>query len=174
MSIVEFPIPTTQVPVPNSTPAPAQSQALHRLAEVRRQQGVSRRTLARRLNTDVGTVRRQEEETTDLPLSVLYRWQKILDVPIADLLVETGDALSTPVFKRAQLLRVMKTVMAIVERTNQTSVKRLAQMLVEQLTEAMPELKDVPAWHVVGQRRRLDEYGAAAQRRLSTDIFMEY
>jgi len=37
----------------------------------------------------------------------------------------------------------------------------------------MPELGGVSAWHAVGQRRRLDEYGRAAERRLSPDVFMD-
>ena len=37
---------------------------LHRLATVRRSQGVSRRTLARRMNVDVAEIRRQEKKPT--------------------------------------------------------------------------------------------------------------
>ena len=51
-------------------------QPLHRLAAVRRLQGMSRRTIARRLNVDAAEIRRQEEETADLPLSVLYQWHR--------------------------------------------------------------------------------------------------
>ena len=29
---------------------------------------------------------------TDLPLSLLYQWQQLLEVPVADLLVDGGDA----------------------------------------------------------------------------------
>src|SRR6516162_8442772 len=65
------------------------AHALHRLATVRRQQGISQRNIARRLNIDIATVRQQEEETTDLPLSTLYQWQRILEVPIAELLVDS-------------------------------------------------------------------------------------
>jgi len=39
--------------------------------------------------------------------------------------------------------------------------------------EIMPELKDVSPWHVVGQRRRLDEYGRAAERSVPDSIFYE-
>ena len=55
--------------------APGDPNHLHRLAEVRKQQGVSRRNLARRLNIEIETVRQHEEPTTDLPLSVLYAYQ---------------------------------------------------------------------------------------------------
>ena len=98
---------------------PANHRALHRLATVRRLQGISRRTVARRLNVEVAEIRRQEEETNDLPLSVLYEWQKALDVPVAELLVESEDALSQPLLQRAQLVRLMKTALAILEHGRQ-------------------------------------------------------
>jgi transcriptional regulator with XRE-family HTH domain len=146
---------------------------LHRLATVRRLQGVSRRTLARRLNTEVTEIRRQEEETADLPLSTLYDWQRALEVPVAELLVESEDALSEPLLKRAQLVRLMKTALAIQEQADQDAIRLMAQTLVDQLLEIMPELRGVSAWHAVGKRRRLDELGIAAERTLSDDVFLD-
>src|SRR4029079_11287618 len=113
----------------------------------------------------------QEEETTDLTLSVLFAWQRVLEVPIAELLVDTDAPLSPPVMQRAQMVKVMKTVAAIVEKAESQSVKRLLQMLCDQLLEIMPELVDVAPWHAVGQRRTLDEYGRAVERQQSDDIF---
>jgi transcriptional regulator with XRE-family HTH domain len=144
---------------------------LHRLAAVRRQQGISQRNIARRLSIDIATVREQEEETTDLPLSALYLWQRILEVPIAELLVDSNAPLSPPVFERARMVKVMKTVAAIAEKAETPSMKRLLQMLIEQLLEIMPELTDVAPWHTVGQRRTLDEYGRVVERQLPDDMF---
>jgi transcriptional regulator with XRE-family HTH domain len=138
------------------TEPPTQSP-LHRLAKVRRYQGVSRHRLARLLKTDVATVKHQEKPTTDLLLSTLYAWQKVLDAPIAELLVESDKPLSAPVLRRAQMVRVMKTTRAILKRAKQTSIRRMAQMLIAQLCEVMPELKTVGPWHAVGHRRRRDE-----------------
>ena len=45
--------------------------------------------------------------------------------------------------------------------------------MVEQLIEVMPELRGVTAWHAVGQRRRRNELGLAAVRRLSDDVFTD-
>jgi transcriptional regulator with XRE-family HTH domain len=146
-------------------------RALHRLATVRRQQGISQRNIARRMNLDIATVREQEEEGTDLTLSMLYRWQRILDVPVAELLVDSDGPLSPPVMQRAQMVKVMKTVAAMVEKAETTSLKRLLQMLCSQLLEIMPELSDVAPWHSVGQRRTLDEYGRAVERQMSDDVF---
>jgi transcriptional regulator with XRE-family HTH domain len=174
MSIADFNLPGTVdpegVPVP---PSNGEGRPLHRLGAVRRLQGVSRRAIARRMNVDVSTVKQQEESTTDLSLSTLYRWQQLLDVPVAELLVDNEESLSAPVLKRARMVRLMKTVLSIVERSSQPSIRRMGENLVSQLVELMPELKGVTAWHAVGQRRRLNEYGRAAERRLSPDVFLD-
>jgi transcriptional regulator with XRE-family HTH domain len=149
------------------------NRPLHRLAAVRRLQGVSRRTVARRMNVDLMEIRRQERETSDLQLSQLYEWQKALEVPVTELLVESEDTLSEPLLKRAQLIRLMKTALAILEQAEQEPVHLMAQTLVDQLTEMMPELQGVSPWHAVGKRRRLDELGVAAQRSLSDDVFLD-
>ena len=49
----------------------------------------------------------------------------------------------------------------------------MAQTLVDQLVEVMPELQGISAWHAVGKRRRLDELGIAAMRTLSDDVFID-
>ena len=152
---------------------PAPRRSLHRLASVRRLQGISRRTVARRLNVDVEVIRREEVETADLPLSRLYQWQDALEVPISELLVESEDSLSHPLLKRAQLVRLMKTALAILEQADQEPVHLMAQTLIDQLIEMMPELQGVSPWHAVGKRRRLDELGVAAQRSLSDDVFVD-
>ena len=152
---------------------PASGRTLHRLAAVRRLQGISRRTVARRMNCEVSEIRRQEDETFDLPLSKLYEWQKALEVPIAELLVESEDTLSQPLLQRAQLVRLMKTALALLEQADQEAIRLMAQTLVDQLVEVMPELQGVSAWHAVGKRRRLDELGVAATRTLSDDVFVD-
>ena len=116
----------------------------------------------------------RNRETADLPLSVLYAWQKALDVPVAELLVEAGDALTTPVLERSQLVRLMKTVLAICEQARQESIRRMAQTMANQLIEIMPELARVGPWHTVGKRRRLNELGVAAQRRFADEVFIDH
>ncbi len=149
------------------------NRPLHRLAAVRRLQGISRRTVARRLGVDLGTVRRQEQPSCDLLLSELYRWQEVLEVPVGELLAEADDELATPVLKRAQLVRMMKTALAILEVAREEPIRRMAQTLVDQFVEIMPELREVSPWHSVGRRRRRDEMGIAASRRISEDVFVD-
>ena len=173
MSITSYNIPGTGTPEQPSVELGTANRPLHRLAAVRRQQGVSRRTVARRLDSDIGTVRLQEHERCDLPLTTLYAWQEILEVPIAELLIDSNDPLSPPVLKRAQMLRLMKTALAILEQARQPSIRRMAQVMVNQLLEIMPELEGVSPWHAVGKRRTLDELGQAAQRQVSADLLRD-
>ncbi len=147
---------------------------LHRIAAVRQQQGVSLRAVSRQMGTEIRRLRQEEEETADLRLSDLYRWQEALDVPLSELLVEPGTSLSQPVMERAQLLRLMKTATSILENSRAPGVRRMAQVMVEQLVEMMPELKTVSGWHTVGQRRRLDEYGRVVERSISDDAFYQH
>lgn len=148
-------------------------QPLHRLKTVRHQQGISLRRVARTMHIDVHEARVQEDESSDLPLSVLYQWRDLLDVPVADLLVESVE-LSPPVLQRARLLKLMKTVAAIHEETENTGVRRLAEMMMDQLVELMPELKGVSAWHLVSSRRRVREYGRAVERTVPAVLFDDH
>ncbi len=158
---------------PEVTAPKTNDRPLQRLAMARQQQGISRRTVARKLNVDVKQVRQQEGETADLPLSTLYAWQKALDVPVAELLIEAGDTLVSPVLERSQLVRLMKTVLAIRQQARQESIGRMAQTMSDQLVEIMPELAYVGPWHAVGKRRRLNDLGVAAQRHLAEDAFVD-
>ena len=135
----------------------------NRIRHVREQQGVSLRTAARRMQSDIRTVREQEDEFSDLRISQLKQWQDILEVPLIDLLDEPGGPLSRPVMERAKLLRIMKTAVSIAENSTEEPIQRFAQMLREQLVDLMPELEDVPGWHSIGQRRGLDEMGRIAE-----------
>jgi len=166
------PLPTPNVPVP-PVAAEGSDRPLHRIAEVRRNQGISVRSAARRMHTSMEQVRRQEDPHSDLPLSELYHWQQALEVPIADLLVESDSPLSEPILSRARLLRVMKTVRAMKESAASVSILRFVTMLEQQLVELMPELKDVAPWHSVGRRRTPDEMGRTAERVIPDTFFLD-
>lgn len=157
----------------SATPLGPPPVSLHRIATVRRQQGLSLRGLARQQQTTIRELEAEEDESADLRLSRLYWWQDALDVPVADLLVESNGSLSPPVLQRARLVRVMKTVAAIMEKSENVSIRRLAQTLVNQLIEIMPELEGVSPWHTVGQRRTLDEPGRIVERMYSEDVWRD-
>ena len=122
-------------------------QQLHRIATVRHQQGVSLRSVARQMGRTVSYVRAQEDETEDLKITDLARWQKMLGVPLQDLLVDPDPPLSKPVMERAKLVRIMKTAAALKDNVKSEGAQRLATMLIQQLIEIMPELEHVSAWH---------------------------
>ena len=154
-------------------PAASADHPLHRLAEVRRQEGVSLRRVARLLRTNMKEVQRQEDAASDLRLSTLYQWQEALEVPVANLLIDEGAPLSPSVEQRARLVRLMKTALSILERSEKSSVRRLAQTMIGQLTEIMPELDGISAWHAVGKRRTLDEFGRVVERCFPDQVMVE-
>jgi len=143
----------------------------HRISEVRRLQGVTLRNVSRRLGLPLAVVRRQEESDCDLRLSDLLKWQTVLEVPVAELLVEDEGQLSGPVLQRSRMVKLMKTAAAIRERTEGTTAGRMVSMLIDQILELMPELADVTPWHSVGPRRSLGDVGRAARCTVSEDVF---
>lgn len=151
--------------------ATRRQKRFHRLADVRQRQGVTLRNVARRMGVEMSVVRRQEQEDCDLRISELLGWQEVLEVPIAELLVEADGQLSGPVLERSRMVKLMKTAAAIREQTDGTATHRLANMLIGQILEIMPELQDVSPWHHAGQRRTLEEVGRAARNVVSDDFF---
>ncbi|MEM8735198.1 MAG: helix-turn-helix domain-containing protein [Planctomycetota bacterium] len=142
-----------------SAPEPA-TTPYHRIKQVREQQGVSVRSMARRLGIDIRSYKRMECPTSDLSLSELHRVQSALDVPLTDLLIER-DGLSSPVEDRAKLVKSMKTAVAIREAKGGPRIRRLAEMLCNQLVDIMPELQDVSGWPQFGARRGKSALGKA-------------
>lgn len=143
---------------------PAPPKARHRVADVRRRQGVSIRSASRRMGIPMEQVRKEEKPDANLTLEDLARWQRALDVPLTDLLVDNDAPVANPVIARAKWLKLMKTVKALLESSPNDSITRMARMLESQVLEVMPELEDVGAWHSVGQRRTQDEMGRIAEQ----------
>ena len=177
MSTIEYNYESNGFNVPihrNTTPPPSTPQPApkyHRIQEVCNQQGATVRSLTRKMDISATEIREQGNPQSDLRISDLLKWQKVLEVPLADLLVDNEGPLSEPVSRRAGMLRVMKTAKAILESAHDRSVKRLASMLVTQLTDIMPELADVSAWHTVGQRRTQSELGRIVDRTIPENFF---
>ena len=158
---------------PANVPAAPGARKLQKLGAARRRQGLSVRCVAQRLGRSVSEVRAQEEESADIFLSELYRWQAALEVPLDELLHEPQDTLSPRVLTRARLLRIMKTAMAIRRQARSEAERRLARQLVEQLLEIMPELKEVAGWPAVGHRRSANELGRIGENPISDDWLHE-
>ncbi len=163
------------IPIPRNTtptsPTSMTTKKYHRIQEVCNQQGATIRSLVRKMDLTANEIREQGDPQNDLRISDLLKWQKVLEVPLADLLVDNEGPLSEPVSRRADMLRVMKTAKAILESAHDRSIKRLASMLVDQLTDIMPELAEVSAWHTVGQRRTQNELGRIVDRTIPDNFF---
>lgn len=156
---------TNRHPATADKPKPA--KALHRIAEIRKQQGISERTVAKRLNVDVKRYREMEDPNYDLSLSELHALQGALEVPLVDLL-EDRNTLSRPVEERAKLVKIMKTAVAMREAQVNPRVTRMAEMLCEQLADLMPELAEVSGWPQFGARRGASAIGKALQQPIDT------
>ena len=115
---------------------------LHRLAAVRRSQGISRRVLAARLGITTDELRIQEE-TPDVSLSTLNAWAHTLRVPVTELVIEQDECLRAPRMARSQAARLMSVATKLRDRTRRRGIQRLAQTFVEQLFEIDPSLEAV-------------------------------
>ncbi len=160
----EAKLPSMRSKVPPNSP---DRVALNRIAKVREQQGISERTMARRLGVEVKRYRQLEDPYCDLTLSQLNAIQQALEVPISDLL-EERQGLSRPVEERAKLLKVMKTAVALREAKINARADRMAQMLCDQLVDLMPELAEVSGWPQFGARRGISAVGKALQQPIDT------
>jgi transcriptional regulator with XRE-family HTH domain len=152
---------------------PQDNPPLHRLGEVRKLRRLSIGDVARKLQLDPDQVKQQEQATTDLTLSLLYRWQQLLKVPIGDLVIDAHHPLASPAVSREKLAKVMEVGLWILAHTKQPAIRRMAHTLVDQLVELAPELKPIAVAHSAGQEQRFDEQGRAMKGPLPVDFFLE-
>lgn len=143
---------------------------LHRIGDVRREQGMPLSTAAKRLGVDVDSAKKSEQTNCNLTLRDIYRWQRVLDVPCAELLVNPDEFPENPIRTRGQLVRLMKTTRSIIEQTKEESIRVFARMMIDQLTEIMPELKNVASWPTIGQSREFKDYGQAIYRKFDSRV----
>jgi transcriptional regulator with XRE-family HTH domain len=118
-----------------------ETQRFHRLADARRQQGVTLKNIARRMGVSMEEAARQEGAGGELRLSELHAWQSVLELPVSELLFEVDSQLSAPVFERARMLRLIKTVLDVRSRNRDQRLESTLQMLVDQILEIMPDMK---------------------------------
>ena len=149
----------------------AAGRRLHRIATVRKQERISLRRIAKRIDAPIDDLRRQEDELSDLRLSNLYAWQKALDVPVGELLIDETELGSYPLLVRQQLIKAMKTTLLLLEHGEGTPVGYLAQNLLEQLLVMMPELESVTAWPRQGSVREKDRIPRILAEQIPADVF---
>lgn len=129
----------------------------HRVATVRKLEGMSAARAATRLGVPVSHIERLEDEHLDLPISLLYAWHRALEVPMAELMLEGSDGALGAIWDRARLLKAMKTVASIREVADDPEIKRMATNLRNELLQVMPELDEVKAWPRAGTPRKPHE-----------------
>ena len=95
----------------------------HRVATVRKLEGMSAARAATRLGVPTSHIERLEDEHLDLPISLLYAWHRALEVPMSELMVDTGDSTPNAIWDRAKLLKAMKTVASIREVTDDPEIE---------------------------------------------------
>ena len=144
-------------------------KSLHQIATIRRNQSLSLLNCAHKLGLTLQEARIQEQPTSDLTISQLLAWQEVLDVPLSEILGQTGDFLENPIRNRALMIKVMKSAKQILQVTRESRIRYMAETLVNQLVELMPELKDIGAWPDVGQSHENREPGMAVFRRFDVD-----
>ncbi len=150
----------------NSAKKCAAAHFHNRIAEVREQQGISPRTMARRLQIDLKSYLALERPERDLRLSELVALQAALDVPMIDLL-EDSQSLSRPVAERAKMIKVMKTAAALRETPSSARIERMVQTLCGHLIDLMPELAEVSSWPQYGSRRGSSAIGKVLAQQIS-------
>ena len=153
-----------------SLPVDQADRPVNRIAYVREQQEMTLRSVSRHTGVDVRTLRKQEKPTANLTLTELANWSKALDVPVTSLIEEPESTLENPVKKRAAMVRIMRSAMSIHNEAESDKMSALAETLVSQLVELMPELDGLAAWPQYGQRRGPDEVGRVAERPLRVDL----
>jgi hypothetical protein len=104
-------------------------------------------------------LRALEDEANDIRLSTLYAWQSVLGVPVSELVIDPGLSLSEPIRQRACLLRMAKTANTIHKKCRDPAVRSLAETLVRQLAEIMPEVNEIGAWPDGRQNRSSTDLG---------------
>lgn len=136
---------------------------LHRIAEVRLQQGVSLRNISRRTGLPVRELRDQEQPQSNLTLRDLHIWKDALEVPLELLLVDSDMSVPQSIRSRALLIRIMKTVMSLRALVMNRRLIILLDTLRQQLVELMPELNHIGSWPMYGSQRNPDDYGRIAE-----------
>lgn len=156
-----------------SKPKNRTDQKFHRLATVRRQERVSWKSLSRRSGIPIADLKRQEDESNDLLLSTLYRWHAAINVPVEELISEPNEHISSSLRFKTQLIRVTKTVLLMLEQSNDEKTSILANEILAQLFQIMPSLKEVGPWPTRNYARPKSELPKILDHQISSEWFQE-
>ena len=154
----------------------AQPKMLHRLANARKNQGLSERLVAKRLGISVGLLREQEQPDADLLISRLIQWREVLEVPLRDLFEEPIGESDSDIHSRAKLLfseKILKSIESNSKRSRR--VLRLTDLIRMTLGLMFADYatftEHVSSMPAVGHRRSPSEVGRIGERSLPDSWF---
>ena len=148
------------------------TQRFHQVATVRKRERLTIRNAAKHFKLPAKTVARLEDETVDLPISVLRRWAEIMKIPVTELLLPVETETGRCVWDRAGMVKIMKSLETIRNSCADESIDRQLSYVRRQLLAMMPELEDVAPFPNHNFNRRKDDYGAVV-RNLISDPFVD-
>ena len=131
---------------------------LHCLRDARCRKKISKETVASHLGIDVALVELLENESTDIPLSLLHEWKKLLDVPFGELLIDEEGLMYDTRYIQDQLDSMLKTALKIAQQSKHGPVKHMVNNLIDQLLQIMPELHEVLLQNNSKKPSLLEEY----------------
>ena len=112
------------------------SRKFHRIATVRRSLDLGIDEVAARLGVSPEEAARQECEEMDLNISDVLQWQAALDVPLAELLIDTG---TRPMISDRQTDLLLKTAHAIENAVQTEAERNIVSTLIRQIESCAEE-----------------------------------
>lgn len=168
--------------------SPPMKKIWHRVKKRREEENLSIEVCAKKMKISVKEARRQEDPYSDLLLSQLAAWEKVLDMDT--LLLLGDDPIRDPFEDREFLLRIIKYVKTLYTVLNELKemaredhedwedpeyrvyrvylmrILRILKSMMDMILEKIPELKDVSALPEVGKSHEAKD-GAASYRRFN-------
>lgn len=137
-----------------------------RLRQVRIREGITVRTIARRLRMSTLEYEGWESAGHELTVNELLACRDALEVPVDELL-----GLEESVPDRANVLRAYKSAMTLWDTCDKKNQRIILSRLISDLEKTMPEVKglrragndSVKSWPAFGHRRGPNELGRIAE-----------
>ncbi len=117
------------------------AKPLHRLREIREMVGLTIEQVAEAMGTSVATATREEDPSSDLPVSTLLRWQRALGIPFHRLLVEPDSTISLPGLTDERLSLLEGIAQELRNAAKDNATRAFADGLQRQLEELRPSRK---------------------------------
>ncbi len=114
-------------------------EVLHRIRDERISQGVGIEKVAAELGKSPAAVSMEERPTSDLRLSVLSQWSRVLGVSVVELLIERPEYTGIPALTEQRLKQIESTAQKIVSQTADKATLTFAKGLCHQIREFFEE-----------------------------------